>query len=142
MKVQKMVRMQMMLVGLGAALALGGSAYAQQEVTPTTFDVNPGIPQAVSSTAAGVAQSAVPAKETKVEPTVSASLWGSANTKQEADLVRLLVIDTMMVVIMMIGIGLIVLYAKAATRRERHLKIYPESATYTSAPGAAAHPIA
>jgi hypothetical protein len=141
MKVQKMIRMQMMLVGLGATLALGGSAYAQQEVNPTTFDVNPGTPHAVSAVTQA-AQSPAQANTAKSAPAFSASLWSSENTKQETDLARLLVIDTMMIVIMMIGIGLIVLYAKAATRNERRPRFSPESAPYTRANGAAAHPIA
>jgi len=142
MKVQKMIRMQMMLVGLGAALALGGSAYAQQEVSPTTFDVNPGTP-AVSNAAATVEQSAAPAKEAKPEAAVSASLWNSVNSKQEADFARLVIIDTLMVVIMMIGVGVIVLYAKAATRNERRPRLSPTgSVTYAPANSAAAHPVA
>src|SRR5215470_13821841 len=128
MKVQKMIRAQMMLVGLGAALALGGSAYAQQEISPTTFDINPGTP-AVSNAVAKVEQPAAPVSESKQAP-VSASLWSNANTKQEADLARLLVIDTMMVVIMMIGVGAIVLYAKAATRNERRPRVSPQTAPY------------
>ena len=125
MKVQKMIRMQMMLVGLGAALALGGTADAQQEVSPTTFDVNPGTLKATA--VAPVEQSAAPVNEAKPEPAVSASLWSSTNTKQEADLVRLLMVDILMVVIMMVGIGMIVLYAKAATRNERRPRISPQS---------------
>jgi hypothetical protein len=132
MKVQKMIRMQMRLVGLGAALALGGSAYAQQEVSPTTFDVNPGTPQAVGAVAQ-MGQTPAEANKAKSEPAFSASFWSSENTKQETDLVRLLVIDTMMIVIMMIGIGLIVLYAKAATRHERRPRFSSESAPYTPA---------
>jgi hypothetical protein len=44
-----------------------------------------------------------------------------------------------MVVILMVGSSLIVLYAMAATKRERRLKISPESASYTPASGATAH---
>jgi hypothetical protein len=139
MKFQKMIRMQMVLAGLGAALVLGSSAYAQQEMDPTTFDVNPGTPHVVSGGVARTAQSAAPANKVNSATVDSAALWNGQATQQEADLARLTLVDTMMVVIMMIGIGLIVLYAMAATRRERRLQISPESAPYTAATGAAAH---
>jgi hypothetical protein len=138
MKFQKMIRMQMVLVGLGAALVLGSSAYAQQEMDPTTFDVNPGTPHMVSGGVARTAQSAAPASKANSAAVDSAALWNGEATEQEADLARLTLVDTMMVVIMMIGIGLIVLYAMAATRREPRLQISP-SAPYTPATGAAAH---
>jgi hypothetical protein len=38
MKLGTFLRMQMMMVGLGAALFLTSSVYAQQEVDPATFD--------------------------------------------------------------------------------------------------------
>lgn len=115
----------MMLVGLGAALALGTSAHAQQEVNPTTFDVNPGTPQAVS-TSAQVAPA--PTAIAKSESAVSASLWSAQNTKQGGNLIK-----TVMLAITMIGVGAIALYAKATSQRGRR-QTSPESAT-----GAAAH---
>ena len=124
MKFQKMIRMQVMLVGLGAALILGTSAYAQQEVSPATFDVNPGTPQAVSSTAQ-VAQSPAPAAMAKSEPAVS--VWSAQNTKQVGDS-----INTMLATIMIIGVGAIALYVKAATQRGRR-QVSPQNATGAAA---------
>ena len=46
MKFQNKIRMQMIMVGLGAALLMAGSARAQQDMDPTYFDVNPGTPAA------------------------------------------------------------------------------------------------
>ncbi len=138
MKFQKIIRTQMMLVGLGAALVLAGSAYAQQEMDPTTFDVNPGTPHMVSGGVARTAQSPAAVNKINSAAVTSASLWNGQATKQESDLARLTLVDTMMVVIMMTGIGLIVLYAMAATKREHRLQI-SSSAPYTSATGAAAH---
>lgn len=137
MKFQKIIRM--MLAGLGAALVLAGSAYAQQEMDPTTFDVNPGTPHMVSGGVTRSTQSPAPASKVNSAAVESASLWNGETTEQEADLARLTFVDTMMVVILMIGIGLIVLYATAATRREHRLQISPEGAPYTPATGAAAH---
>src|SRR5258708_11900350 len=46
MKSQKRIRIQMVLVGLGAALLMAGSARAQQDMDPTYFDIHPGTPAA------------------------------------------------------------------------------------------------
>ena len=115
----------MMLVGLGAVLALGTSAYAQQEVSPATFDVHPGTPQAVSNSAQ---VAPAPTAIAKSESAVSASLWSAQNTKQEGNL-----INTVMLAITVIGVGTIALYAKAKSQHGRR-QTSPESAT-----GAAAH---
>src|SRR5258707_2424148 len=52
MKSQKRIRIQMVLVGLGAALLMAGSARAQQDMDPTYFDIHPGTP-AAQKTAVG-----------------------------------------------------------------------------------------
>jgi hypothetical protein len=46
MKFQKIFRGQMILMGLGGALVLANSSYAQQEVDPTFFDATPQAYQA------------------------------------------------------------------------------------------------
>jgi hypothetical protein len=137
MEFRKIVRMQVVLMGLGAALLLANSAHAQQDMDPTAFDVNPGTPH-VDKSAVRTAQSLPAAKKAPSEAAVPASLW-SGQDKQEADLARLTIVDATMVVIMMAGTGLIVLYAMAATRRERRLQISPQTARYTPASRATAH---
>jgi hypothetical protein len=136
MKFQKMVRMQVMLMGLGAALLLASSAHAQQDMDPADFPVNPGTPQSVEVNVARTTPAA--AKEVSSEAMVPVSLWSNQDTKQEADLNRMAIVDGTMAVILMAGIGLIALYARAATKRERRLEISPESASYTSASSATA----
>jgi hypothetical protein len=133
MKLQKMIRMQVMLMGMGAALLLASSAYAQQDMDPTDFAINPGTPRVDTRAVARTA--AVPTATQKInsEEAVPASLWNGQATQEEADLTRLTIVDGTMVVILMAGVGLIVLYAMAATRRERRVQISPESAPYTSA---------
>jgi hypothetical protein len=141
MEYRKMVRTQVMLMGLGAALLLASSAYAQQEMDPTAFDVNPGTPHVDKSavrTAVRTAQTLPAAKKAPSEAAVPASLW-SGQDKQEADLARLTIVDATMIVIMMAGICLIVLFAMVATRRERRLRISPQTAPYTPASRATAH---
>ena len=57
MKFQKIIRGQMVLMGLAGALLLANSACAQQEVDPTFFDATPGAPQANQAAVVPVGQS-------------------------------------------------------------------------------------
>jgi hypothetical protein len=91
MKFQNMVRMQVMLMGLGAALLLASSAHAQQDMDPTDFPVNPGTPQSVKVNVARTMPAA--AKEASYEAMVPVSLWSNQDTKQEADLNRMAIVD-------------------------------------------------
>jgi hypothetical protein len=138
MKFRKVIRMQVMLMGLGAALLLASSAHAQQDMDPTAFDVNPGTPHVAKVAAGHVAQSSAVANKTDAAASASQSLWSGQGTKQEADLARLTIVDGTMVLILMAGVGLIVLYAMAATKRERRLEMSPQSGSYSSASGATA----
>src|ERR1700736_6176488 len=138
MEFRKMIRMQVMLMGLGAALLLASSAHAQQDMDPTAFDVNPGTPHVVKVAAGHAGQSSVPAKKSDSEASASESIWSGQETNQEADLTRLAMMDATMVVILLVGVGLIVLYAMAATKRERRLETLPQRASYTPASGAPA----
>jgi hypothetical protein len=132
------VRMQVILVGLGAALLLAGSAHAQQDMDPSSFDVNPGTPHVVKVAAGHGSQSSVAAVKAKSEVSDSESIWSGQATQQEADLARLTMVDATMVVILMAGVGLIVLYAMAATKRERRLEMPRQRASYSPASGAPA----
>ena len=135
MEYRKMVRMQAMLMGLGVALLLAGSARAQQDMDPTAFDVNPGTPHVAKVATARAAQSPAAFKNADSVPE---SLWSGQQTPQEADLARLTIVDATMAVILMVGVGLIVLYAKAATKRERRLVMPSQAASYTPVSGATA----
>jgi len=44
MKFQNKIRMQMTMVGMGAALLMAGSTRAQQDMDPAFFDIHPGTP--------------------------------------------------------------------------------------------------
>ncbi len=61
MKLQ--VRMQMVMVGLGAALLMAGSARAQQDMDPTYFDAKPGTPAVSKVVVVRAAQNSQAAKE-------------------------------------------------------------------------------
>jgi hypothetical protein len=52
MKFTNRIRMQAVLVGLGAALFFANAAYAQQDVDPTTFETDPSAMQAQATPAA------------------------------------------------------------------------------------------
>ena len=139
MKAQRIVRMQVMLMGLGAAMLLASSARAQQDMDPTAFDVNPGTPKVERQVAQRTAQSAAPAKEANTEGVIPAALWSGQATKQEADFSRLIVVDASMVLILMAGIASIVLYAMAATKRERRLEPILQDSPYGPVSGATTH---
>src|SRR5260221_3404725 len=62
MKSQERIRMQMVIVGLGAALLMAGSARAQQDMDPTYFDINPGTPAVQKAAVLGGAESYISAK--------------------------------------------------------------------------------
>ena len=49
MKLHNIVRTQLMLMGLGAALLFAGSACAQQDMDPTDFPINSGTPKVESA---------------------------------------------------------------------------------------------
>ena len=139
MRMHKTVRMQMMLMGLGAALLLASSAYAQQDMDPTDFPVNPGTQQVERHVALRTAQNVEPAYRLNTEAVAPAGLWSGQSTRQESDFTRMIAVDATMAVILMAGIGAIVLYAKAATKRERHLQpILPDS-PYGPVSGATTH---
>ena len=63
MKIQNKVRMQVIMVGLGAALLMAGSARAQQDMDPAYFDVKPGTPAVSQTMAVRTAQNSQAAKE-------------------------------------------------------------------------------
>ena len=120
MELQKKIRMQMMMVGLGAGLLLVGSARAQQDMDPTYFDVEPGSPAVSKAAAIRVAQSSRAANENG--STQSAlTLAVSKEATLEAGVARMAIVDAGVALILFGGIFSIVLYASAATRRERNL---------------------
>lgn len=57
MKFTSMIRMQAVMVGLGAALFFANAAYAQQEIDPTMFPPDPGV---IETQGAAVAHTSYP----------------------------------------------------------------------------------
>jgi hypothetical protein len=110
-------KIQMLLVGVGAALLMAGSARAQQDMDPTYFDVNPGRPAAenVVLTRAAARPVAAPAE---IRGESSMALASSSDQTLEAGVMRMAVVDAGVLLLLVAGLGSIVLYATAATRRE------------------------
>jgi hypothetical protein len=116
MKLHNIVRTQLMLMGLGAALLLAGSAYAQQDMDPTDFPINPGTPKVETAEVQPAAPTGATAKTTNSE--TMASMW--TESAQQSELTRVFV-DGAMAIIMLAGMASITFYALAA-KRERRLQ--------------------
>jgi hypothetical protein len=130
MKFQNKIRMQMVMLGLVAALLMAGSARAQQDMDPTYFDAKPGTPAVSKVVTVRAAQSSQTAKENaSAESTLA--LANRSDVTLEAGVTRMAIVDVGVALILLGGIVSIVLYAMAATRRERAPRISPVSAPYT-----------
>ncbi len=137
MKFQNKIRMQMMMLGLGAALLMAGSARAQQDMDPTYFDVNPGTPAVSKAVAVRAAQGLQAARENaSAESTLA--LANRSDVTLEAGVTRMAIVDAGVALILLAGIVSIVIYAMAATRRERALRVSPMTAPYTPVSAATA----
>jgi hypothetical protein len=124
MEFQTKIRMQLVMVGLGAALLMAGSARAQQDVDPTYFDVNPGTPAVSKVVPVQTGQSPTPAAESSFAQSELA-LASSKEETLEAGVARMAIVDTGIVMLLFGGVISIVLYAKAATRRRAYRRVRP-----------------
>jgi hypothetical protein len=129
MNFQKRIRMQMIMAGLGAALFMAGSARAQQDMDPTYFDINPGKPAVSKAAVVRVAHTSQAAKENG-QAESALTLASSNDATLEAGVMRMAIVDAGVALILIGGIASIVLYAMAATRRERRFRASPVSAPY------------
>lgn len=136
MKFQTRIRMQMLMVGLGAALLMAGSARAQQEMDPTYFDVKPGTP-AVSKAAVAPAAPSAQASSQNGQAENAAALTSIEESTLEGGVTRMTIVDGGVVLILLGGVFSIAAYALVATRRER-TRVSPMSARYTPVSAATA----
>jgi len=137
MKFQNKIRMQMVMLGLGAALLMACSARAQQDMDPTYFDVSPGTPAVSKAVAVRAAQGLQAARENaSAESTLA--LANRSDVTLEAGVTRMAIVDAGVALILLTGIVSIVIYAMAATRRERALRVSPMTAPYTPVSAATA----
>jgi len=126
MKFQKMIRIQMMLMGMGAGLLLTRPASAQQDMDPTIFEDSANTPvmdQPLNETPS--------AEATKVAAADSAAPLAA----QRVDATGLTSMDMSALVVLMIGIGSLLGLAEAVrgsrrrTWRERAPGSFPAGAT-------------
>ena len=117
MRFQNKIRMQLMIVGLGAALLMAGSTRAQQDMDPTYFDINPGTPVVQEAAVVRSAQSHIPVKTERNDAASALAVVSGKDATLEAGITRVFLIDAGVALILFGGIVSIVLYAMAATRR-------------------------
>src|SRR5260370_23294895 len=120
MKFQKMIRVQMMLVSLGAGLLLARPVRAQQEVDPTLVEAAPGASQVDQAAAVKAAPGLKAANAAKADS--AAPLAG-----QEVAAAQLTSLDAKTIVVLMIGIGSIVLLGMADGVRGNRRQTWRES---------------
>ncbi len=132
MKFQKMIRVQMMLVGLGAGLLLARPVRAQQEVDPTFFEAASGASQLDQAAAVNAALS--------LKATKSAAADSAAPlVAQEVNAAQLTSVDAKTIVVLMLGIGSIVLLGMADAVRGNRRRTWRESTPSAFPTGATAN---
>ena len=137
MKLQNKIRMRMLMVGLGAALLMAGSARAQQDMDPTYFDVNPGTPAVSKTVVVKAAQSSRAAKENEVAQSTLA-LANRSDVTLETSVTRIAIVDSGIALILVAGVVLIARYAVAAARGARVPSISKVARPYTPVSAATA----
>jgi hypothetical protein len=109
MKFQKMIRIQLMLVGLGAGLLLAKPVYAQQDTDPTLFE-DTSVASHQDQACFNVPAPPQALKNMKAETT-------APSTVQEEDAAVLTSLDVNTILALMVGIGSIVLLGIAEAVR-------------------------
>jgi hypothetical protein len=135
MKIEKRIRTQI-LIGLGAALLMAGSVRAQQDMDPTFFDVNPGGPTVKEDAVMRAALHEQAKIDNAAVQDTAAVISGDATL--ESAMTRIAIVDAGVALVLFGGIICIVLYAMAATRRERFLQVQRGNAPYTPVSAATA----
>jgi len=121
MKFQNMIRVQVMLMGLGAGLLLAKPVFAQQDTDPTLFEA---APDATQLDQARLNIAAPPPAATKVTADSTA-----ASPVQEADLARLTEMDQGTIAFLVVGIGSFVLLGMAEAARGSRGRTWRERAS-------------
>ena len=137
MKFQTKFRMQMLMVGLGATLLMAGSVRAQQDMDPAYFDIKPGTP-AVSKVAVVRTAQGAPRAIENGQAQNALALASSNEATLEAGVARMAIVDAAVVLILFGGVISIVLYAMAATRRERMIRVSQMNSPYAPVSAATA----
>jgi len=137
MKPQNKIRMQMLMVSLGAALLMACSARAQQDMDPTYFDIKPGTPAVSKVVLAKAAQRPHAAKENERAESVL-TLANRSDATLETNVTRIAIVDSGIALILLAGMVLIARYAVAATVGARVPRISKVPRPYTPVSAATA----
>jgi hypothetical protein len=137
MKLQNIVNVPMIAMGLGVALLLASPARAQQEINPDTFDITPGTPKAEVVAAAPALAPPVLASNASQNVAVSQAAITPMSHWNGMFAAPLNAVDVAMVVILAVGTGLVALYTMAATGRRRFSS--SRSSVQASTSGATTH---
>jgi hypothetical protein len=136
-KLQGILRVSMIVMGLGVALLIASPVRAQQEVNPDTFDVNPGSPKA-EFVAAAPASAPIVASTAGQTVAVSQAAVVSGSNWNGMFGAPLNAVDVTMIVILTLGTGLVGIYTVAATRRQQRFSSTPNNVS-ASTSGATTH---
>jgi hypothetical protein len=123
MKAYRIVQVQLMLVGLGAAMLLARPVGAQQQPDPSRSGVN-----------TLAAQNADVSKNIEAQPV---DLEIDEATEADVAPSGFAIQDGLLLLILAVGTGSIFVYAKLATRREWRLQPARRPTQYARVPGAA-----
>ena len=131
MKFQKMIRVQLMLVGLGAGLLLAKPVFAQQDVDPNLFEDTSAASQRDQ---AGFNVPAALLAATNVTEDTASSLAG-----QETEAGGLTPLDVNSIFALMVGVGSIVLLGIAESVRGSRRRTWRAEASSAFPSGAIAN---
>jgi hypothetical protein len=121
MKFQKMMRVQLMLMGLGAGLMMPKPVFAQQDTDPTLFES--------ASDASQPDQAPFNAAPSPVTATIVAADSTASPVVQEADSAPWAGLDMKAILALVVGIGSIVLLAMAEAMRGSRRQTWREGAS-------------
>src|SRR5271155_2690033 len=130
MKIQKLIKASMILVGLSAVLFAAKPVRAQQDAAPDNFpETSDSSPVPVEAAQA----SAIP-----VAPQTSSAIVAEPTATTEVESSVLNPVDTTTVTTLMLAIGLLVLYGIVETIRKREPRRQQHQIAYTANFGPAA----
>ena len=133
MKVQEIMRGSVVVMGLGIALFFASPVRAQQDVSPDTFDINPGTPTEVAVAVQVPVPVAVQDNGVVQAAIMPASNWDGTFAAP------LNAVDLTMVLILAVGTGLVAFYTVAATHRQRRRASPVSNSAYVASYGATTH---
>jgi hypothetical protein len=111
MNFRKITRTHGMLVGLGPVLLLASFARAQQDMDPTPFDVTRSAQSEEQTAPKESAQHSEATNEMKATGAAPGVAQSDKNATQEARITQPTAPNILVMLVLMIGIGIIVLYA-------------------------------